>query len=136
MISRISFQWKNFNPHHYYNRVTILFPQREDLQSTDHTSSTLIFKSMSNWRPHSLQTPPFRQVSISSCIASQLFLWHYRCQLIFLNQISGPSPPNMLNEVIELLPPVLFDDLPAGKYFGEVETDANPEYQFVILIFL
>jgi len=40
----------------------------------------------------------------------------------------GPSPPNMIDDLVELLPPVLFDDLPAGKYFGEVEQDVNSSY--------
>jgi neutral ceramidase len=40
----------------------------------------------------------------------------------------GPSPPNMIDDLLELLPPVLFDDLPAGKSFGEVDVDVNPSY--------
>jgi len=41
----------------------------------------------------------------------------------------GPTPVNLLDELVELLPPVVEDKVPAGKSFGEVHTDALPSYQ-------
>ncbi|GFO12902.1 LOW QUALITY PROTEIN: neutral ceramidase-like [Plakobranchus ocellatus] len=41
---------------------------------------------------------------------------------------AGPSPPDLLDKQISLLPGVVFDSAPAGKQFGSVVKDAAPSY--------
>ena len=40
----------------------------------------------------------------------------------------GPSPPNYVSKLLSLLPPVVFDNTLSGKNFGDVHTDAKPQY--------
>lgn len=40
----------------------------------------------------------------------------------------GPNPPNLLKEQISFLPPVVFDEPPLGKNFGDVRKPPAPSY--------
>lgn len=43
---------------------------------------------------------------------------------------AGPSPPDLLNKQISLLPPVVMDATPLGKKFGDVSTDVPKNSTF------
>lgn len=42
----------------------------------------------------------------------------------------SPQPPDLLDEQISLLPPVVIDPTPPGVKFGDVETDVPPNSTF------
>lgn len=42
--------------------------------------------------------------------------------------IKGPSPPNLLDDQLSFLPPVIYDGTPFGKSFGDVLENVNPKY--------
>jgi len=41
----------------------------------------------------------------------------------------GPTPKNLLDKMISLLPPVLYDEVPPFQKFGGVVVDAQPSYK-------
>ncbi|XP_061167886.1 uncharacterized protein LOC133176834 [Saccostrea echinata] len=41
----------------------------------------------------------------------------------------GPTPPNLMDRQLSFLPPVIFDHAPFGRSFGDIVTDANPQYK-------
>ncbi|XP_062593743.1 uncharacterized protein LOC134255247 [Saccostrea cucullata] len=41
----------------------------------------------------------------------------------------GPTPPNLMDRQLSFLPPLIFDHAPFGNSFGDVVTDANPQYK-------
>ena len=43
----------------------------------------------------------------------------------------GPNPPNLLSKQLEFLPPVIYDEHPIGKSFGEVVRHPMKSYKAV-----
>ena len=43
----------------------------------------------------------------------------------------GPNPPNLLSKQLEFLPPVIYDEHPMGRPFGEVVRHPMKSYKAV-----